>query len=56
MLGGTTSEQLFFGDMSSGASDDLQKVYQLTRRMITQFGMGNQTYNMTLDEERYVKK
>ncbi len=49
MLGGTTYEQLFFGDMSSGASDDLQKVYQLTRRMITQFGMGNQTYNMTLD-------
>jgi ATP-dependent Zn protease len=49
MLGGTTSEQLFFGDMSSGASDDLQKVYQLTRRMVTQYGMGSQTYNITLD-------
>jgi len=36
--------------MSSGASDDLQKVYQLTRRMVTQFGMGSQTYNVTLDE------
>lgn len=36
--------------MSSGGSDDLQKVYSLTRRMVTQFGMGKSTYNLTLDE------
>lgn len=40
MLGGTTTEQLFLGNVSSGNSDDLQKVYSLARRMITQFGMG----------------
>jgi AFG3 family protein len=50
MLGGTTSEQIFLGNMSSGNSDDLQKVYSLTRRMVTQFGMGSRTYNVTLDE------
>lgn len=49
MLGGTTSEQTFLGNMSSGNSDDLQKVYGLARRMITQFGMGAKTYNFTLD-------
>lgn len=40
MLGGITTEEIFFGEISSGGSDDLQKVYTLTRRMITQFGMG----------------
>ena len=40
MLGGITSEEIFFGEMSSGGSDDLQKVYDLTRKMITQFGLG----------------
>jgi AFG3 family protein len=40
LLGGIMSEIMFFGDMSSGGSDDLQKVYQLTRAMVTQYGMG----------------
>ena len=56
MLGGTTSEQVFLGNMSSGNSDDLQKVYSLARRMVAQFGMGAKTYNLTLDEQTYVKK
>jgi AFG3 family protein len=56
MLGGTASEQIFLGGMSSGNSDDLQKVYKTARRMVTQFGMGVKTYNMTLDEQTYVKK
>lgn len=49
MLGGITTEEIFFGQMSSGGSDDLQKVYGLARRMVTQFGMGKETYNMTLN-------
>lgn len=56
MLGGTTAEQIFLGNMSSGNSDDLQKVYRIARSMITQYGMGARTYNMTLDEQTYVKK
>jgi AFG3 family protein len=50
MLGGTASEQIFLGGMSSGNSNDLQQVYSTARSMVTQFGMGAQTYNMTLDE------
>lgn len=50
MLGGITSEKIFFNNMSSGGSDDLQKVYDLTRKMVTQFGMGKKTYNMTMEE------
>jgi ATP-dependent Zn protease len=47
---------MFFGDMSSGGSDDLQKVYSLTRTMVTQYGMGKDTYNLTLDESSYIQK
>lgn len=56
MLGGLTSEEMNFSQISSGASDDLQKVYQMSRRMITQFGMGRHTYNVTLDDESHVRK
>lgn len=42
--------------MSSGGSDDLQKVYRLARGMVTQYGMGETTYNMTLDEQSYIQK
>lgn len=50
MLGGLTSEQINFGDTSSGAADDLQKVYKLARTMVAEYGMGTKTYNVTLDE------
>lgn len=49
MLGGISSEEIFFGNMSSGGSDDLQKVYRITRQMVAEFGMGSETYNITLD-------
>lgn len=49
MLGGITSEEMHFEQVSSGASDDLSKVYDLSRRMIAQFGMGRKTYNLTVD-------
>ena len=47
---------MHFDNISSGASDDLQKVYDLSRRMVTQFGMGRRTYNVTIDEESHVRK
>lgn len=47
---------MHFDQISSGASDDLQKVYQLSRRMVAQFGMGRRTYNVTMDEENHVRK
>jgi AFG3 family protein len=49
LMGGLTSEEIHFGQLSSGASDDLQKVYQVGRQMVASYGMGRHTYNLTLD-------
>lgn len=56
MMGGFTSEEFFMGSCSSGASDDLQKVYSVARRMVASYGMGREIYNVTLDEESFVRK
>ena len=38
-LGGHAAEELVFGEMTTGAHDDLSKVTQVARAMITQWGM-----------------
>lgn len=38
-LGGRCSEQIFFGDVSTGASDDFQKATRIARSMVTEYGM-----------------
>jgi cell division protease FtsH len=40
LLAGRAAEQLLFGEPSSGAANDLQKVYGLSRSMITEYGFG----------------
>ncbi|HLF79023.1 MAG TPA: ATP-dependent zinc metalloprotease FtsH [Dehalococcoidia bacterium] len=39
MLGGHVAEELVFGEMSTGASDDISKVTKTARSMVTRFGM-----------------
>ena len=39
MLGGRSSEMLVFDELSTGASNDLEKATDLARRMVTEFGM-----------------
>jgi cell division protease FtsH len=39
MLGGRAAELLVFGEPSTGAANDLQRVTDLARRMVTEFGM-----------------
>jgi len=39
LLGGRTAEELIFGDVSTGAQDDLQRATDLVRHMITRYGM-----------------
>lgn len=39
LLGGRAAEALFFDDVSTGAQDDLQKVTDIARAMVTQYGM-----------------
>jgi cell division protease FtsH len=39
LYGGRAAEELVFGDMTTGAADDINKASDLARRMVTQFGM-----------------
>jgi cell division protease FtsH len=38
-LGGHVSEEMTFGEMTTGAHDDIGKVTQIARNMVTQWGM-----------------
>ena len=39
LLGGTVAEELVYGEVSDGATSDLQRVTDIARRMVTDFGM-----------------
>ncbi|MCX7893286.1 MAG: AAA family ATPase, partial [Burkholderiales bacterium] len=39
LLGGRAAEKLVFGEISTGAADDLAKVTNIARSMVTRFGM-----------------
>jgi len=41
LLGGRSAEEIVFGKVSSGASDDIQKATDLAERAITQYGMSS---------------
>ncbi|MDP6604763.1 MAG: ATP-dependent zinc metalloprotease FtsH, partial [Dehalococcoidia bacterium] len=40
-LGGHVAEELVFGEMTTGAHDDIGKVTQIAREMVTQWGMSD---------------
>ena len=40
-LGGRVAEQLVLGDVSTGASSDIQKASSIARSMVTKFGMSD---------------
>lgn len=39
LLGGRVAEQAFFGEVTTGASNDLEKAGKIARAMVTRFGM-----------------
>jgi cell division protease FtsH len=41
LLGGRTSEEIFFDDVSTGASNDIEEATRLARLMVTEFGMSD---------------
>lgn len=40
-LGGRASEEIFFGDVSTGASNDIEVATRLARAMVTEYGMSS---------------
>ncbi len=58
-LGGRASEQIFFGKISTGASNDLQQVTKMAYSMVTVYGMnpkiGNVSYYDPQQENTFVK-
>ncbi len=49
-LGGRCAEQIIFGEISSGASGDLQQVTAILRRMIMEWGMSDRLGPMVFGE------
>ena len=48
-LGGRSSEELALGDITTGAENDLKEATQLARRMVSEWGMGEQTGPVVYD-------
>jgi cell division protease FtsH len=51
LLGGRVAEELVFDDITSGASNDLERVTQMARMMVTRFGMSNEMGLMTYGQK-----
>jgi cell division protease FtsH len=49
LLGGRTAEEIVFGDVSTGAQNDLQRASDLVRHMVAQYGMSEKIGLMTYD-------
>jgi cell division protease FtsH len=52
LLGGRVAEELIFGDISTGAQNDLQKATEIARTMVTQFGMSEKLGVVSLEGPR----
>jgi len=48
LLGGRAAEELVFGEVSTGASNDLEKVADIVRNMLTVYGMSRHAPNLSL--------
>jgi cell division protease FtsH len=52
LLGGRAAEQLVFGEVSTGATDDLSKATEIARGMVTRFGMSEELGQATYETQR----
>jgi len=51
LLGGRAAEELVFGEVSTGAANDLEKVADIIRNMLTVYGMSKHMPNLSLVEK-----
>lgn len=52
LLAGRAAEALIFGEISTGAADDLAKVTDVARQIVTRFGMSEKLGQAVLEEQR----
>jgi cell division protease FtsH len=52
LLGGRAAESIVFGDISTGAADDLAKATNIARSMVTRYGMDDNLGMVSLESER----
>ena len=52
LLGGRVAEELVYGDVSTGAQDDLQRATDMARHMVTQYGMSERLGQVAFDTMR----
>jgi len=53
LLGGRVAEELALGDVTTGASNDIERATKLARAMVTQYGMSDKLGPMTLGEPQH---
>ena len=51
LLGGRAAEEIVFGDISGGASNDIQRATQIARKMVTVYGMSDAVGTIHLGSE-----
>jgi|WetSurMetagenome_2_1015567.scaffolds.fasta_scaffold03403_6 cell division protease FtsH len=51
LLGGRVSEEIVFGDISTGAMNDLQRGTDIARSMVTEYGMSDRLGPLTYNRE-----
>ncbi len=51
MLGGRAAELIIFGHLSTGAADDLRRVTDIARSMVTRYGMSEKLGNVAYDRD-----
>ena len=52
LCGGRAAEELIFGEMTTGASNDIEKATQVARAMVTQYGMSDKFGMVALGQQR----
>ena len=53
LLGGRVAEELALGDVTTGASNDIERATKLARAMVTQYGMSDKLGPMMLGEPQH---
>ena len=52
MLGGRVAEEIIYGEVSTGAQNDLQRAATIARSMVTEYGMTDKFGPLTFEKER----